>query len=128
MVNDDVGRGLAELSTSIEMREVQVMADFGCQPTWIRHEDGGLDNVEPTKLGLPGELVRNLYYWRDEFDAAFDIAQPQDAGFSGAGEDANFLRRDQELAQEVSEILSQAVIYKGYGNERTQIDARHGQS
>ncbi|WP_169389503.1 NUDIX hydrolase [Deinococcus aquatilis] len=79
---------------------LRLMADYQCFPLW---QHGG-DNIDPSVLALPTELVARLEAWADALDSTLNLADPLSpvpmrATFlrDGENEDAAFEREGHAL-------------------------------
>ncbi len=86
------------------MRRIKVMADYGCDPLWVRDAEF-MDNVSPNApwLGLSDELIAALDRWAAEFDATLNRDDPRESGFRSPTEQTCFARRGRQLAERVAE-------------------------
>lgn len=106
------------------MRLLEVMAEYGCHPVWVEHADGGVENVNPSTLGLPEGLSAELRGWARERDEVFNSVQyPPDAAFATESAGQEFLRRGEDRARQLAHFLCPTcpVTYSGLGDRKIRV-------
>jgi len=88
------------------MASVELMADYGCYPLWLR-TDRGLQNIDPARLDISAGLCEELAQWADEYDATLNAQDPANSGFPNEEAENAFYergdRRAKRLAQEIGQ-------------------------
>ena len=68
---------------------IKLMPDYGCSPLWEYAGGDLIDNSDPERLPLTGELKAALGRWASAYDATLNQEYPPDSGFPNpADEDA----------------------------------------
>ncbi|MCA1222840.1 hypothetical protein [Streptomyces sp. 8L] len=86
------------------MFELLLTPEIQCFPLWVER-DGVKDNTDPGTLPLSAGLVADLDGWRARWDAAYDLDDPLDAGFSSPEEERAFEAEGERLAAGLREEL-----------------------
>jgi len=77
---------------------LELMADYGCYPLWLR-SGGELRNVDPATLDISPELRDALTGWAEEYDATLDTSDPVASGFVDGDAENAFYERGDRLAR-----------------------------
>ncbi len=68
---------------------IKLMPDYGCFPLWEYAAGDLIDNADPERLPLTGDLKAALGRWASAYDATLNQEYPPDSSFpSPADEDA----------------------------------------
>ena len=70
------------------MREIRLMAEYGCWPLWGVAADE-LGDIDPHTLPISDTLKARLVQWSDDWEATYDEDDPRNSAFeSQAAQDA----------------------------------------
>lgn len=58
---------------TVNRRRLKLMAEVQCWAIW---EMDGTENIDPSTLPLPEQLVKEINQWSDRFDAIYKLGEP----------------------------------------------------
>jgi len=86
------------------MREIKLMADYGCFPLW-ESSPGSVGNIDPNTLSISDDLKFRLEKWSHQYDSTLNPDDPLRSGFPSLDAKGAFEREGQLLAKLLGEEL-----------------------